>query len=202
MPGRVLDSKEVNMAKRKPISKALRFEVFKRDRFTCQYCGRKAPEVVLEVDHLIPVAEGGENELLNLVTSCFDCNRGKGKKKLNDTTAVTKQRAELERIAERQEQAKMMVQWKKEMKELDDMLVDDLCDTWQSLTGMDLTDVGHKHMKSYYNRFGYAEVMDAIGIAVDYYPTDDEDSADRAFNKIGGICYNRQKQRQEKCQTD
>ena len=151
MPGRVLDSKEVNMAKRKPISKALRFEVFKRDRFTCQYCGRKAPEVVLEVDHLIPVAEGGENELLNLVTSCFDCNRGKGKKKLSDTTAVTKQRAELERMAERQEQAKMMVQWKKEMNELDDMLVEDLCDTWLSLTGIELTDVGRKHMKSYYN---------------------------------------------------
>lgn len=36
------------MSKRKSISKKLRFEVFKRDGFTCQYCGRMAPDVVLE----------------------------------------------------------------------------------------------------------------------------------------------------------
>lgn len=66
--------------KRKAISKKLRFEVFKRDSFTCQYCGRKAPDVVLEVDHIKPVAQGGTNTILNLITSCRECNRGKGKK--------------------------------------------------------------------------------------------------------------------------
>ncbi len=64
--------------KRKAIPKSVRFEVFKRDNFTCQYCGRKAPDVVLEVDHINPVANGGENDILNLVTSCRDCNSGKG----------------------------------------------------------------------------------------------------------------------------
>lgn len=49
------------MSKRKSISKKLRFEVFKRDSFTCQYCGKMAPDVVLEVDHINPVASGGEN---------------------------------------------------------------------------------------------------------------------------------------------
>ena len=57
------------MAERKPIPKKLRFEVFKRDRFTCQYCGRMSPDVILEVDHIKPVAEGGEDEILNLITS-------------------------------------------------------------------------------------------------------------------------------------
>ena len=47
------------MAKRKPISKKLRFEVFKRDSFTCQYCGKSAPDVVLHIDHIKPVKEGG-----------------------------------------------------------------------------------------------------------------------------------------------
>ena len=37
--------------KRKSISKKARFEVFKRDSFTCQYCGRTAPDVVLHLDH-------------------------------------------------------------------------------------------------------------------------------------------------------
>jgi len=42
---------------RKAISKKLRFEVYKRDKFTCQYCGRKAPDVILEIDHINPVAK-------------------------------------------------------------------------------------------------------------------------------------------------
>ncbi len=60
------------------ISLKLRFEVFKRDNFTCQYCGRKTPEVILEIEHIIPLAKGGTDEFDNLTTSCFECNRGKG----------------------------------------------------------------------------------------------------------------------------
>lgn len=60
------------------ISKRLRFEVFKRDNFTCVYCGRQAPEVVLEADHRQPRSQGGKDVIANLVTACFDCNRGKG----------------------------------------------------------------------------------------------------------------------------
>ncbi len=55
------------MAKRKAISKKVRFEVFKRDSFTCQYCGAKAPDVVLNCDHIEPVSKGGTNKLLNLI---------------------------------------------------------------------------------------------------------------------------------------
>mgnify|MGYP003405974009 CR=1 FL=1 len=51
--------------KRKTISKKIRFEVFKRDNFTCQYCGRMAPDVVLEVDHINPVSKGGDNDISN-----------------------------------------------------------------------------------------------------------------------------------------
>lgn len=54
-----------------------RFEVFKRDDFTCRYCGRKSPAVVLEVDHIQPVCEGGCDDEINLVTACWECNRGK-----------------------------------------------------------------------------------------------------------------------------
>lgn len=60
------------------LSKALRFSVFKRDGFTCQYCGRKTPAVILEADHIVPVSAGGLDEIENLITACFDCNRGKG----------------------------------------------------------------------------------------------------------------------------
>lgn len=59
------------------ISKRLRFEVFRRDNYTCRYCGRSAPEVILRPDHVVPVALGGTDDPTNLVTSCHDCNSGK-----------------------------------------------------------------------------------------------------------------------------
>lgn len=59
------------------ITKRVRFEVFKRDKFTCQYCGKRPPDVVLEVDHITPRVEGGSDDMHNLTTACFACNRGK-----------------------------------------------------------------------------------------------------------------------------
>lgn len=63
---------------RRPISLSLRFSVFERDRRTCQYCGRSGPAVVLHIDHVMPVALGGDNRIDNLLTACSDCNVGKG----------------------------------------------------------------------------------------------------------------------------
>jgi HNH endonuclease len=60
------------------VSKALRFEVLRRDGFACTYCGRKPPEVELHVDHVIPNALGGPETAENLRSSCVDCNSGKG----------------------------------------------------------------------------------------------------------------------------
>ena len=59
------------------VSVSRRFDVFKRDLFTCRYCGRTSPNVVLEVDHIVPVCEGGDDDPMNLTTACWDCNRGK-----------------------------------------------------------------------------------------------------------------------------
>lgn len=61
------------MKKRKPIGNSKRFEIFKRDLFTCQYCGNHPPKTVLEIDHIIPVSKGGDNSQDNLITSCFVC---------------------------------------------------------------------------------------------------------------------------------
>jgi hypothetical protein len=59
------------------VSKKLRFEVFKRDGFVCQYCGKHPPEVTLEADHIQPKSKDGLDDINNLITACFDCNRGK-----------------------------------------------------------------------------------------------------------------------------
>lgn len=69
--------KNTSKTGRTAISKSLRYDIFNRDRFTCQYCGRQPPEVILNIDHIIPVSKGGTNDPENLRTSCFACNSGK-----------------------------------------------------------------------------------------------------------------------------
>lgn len=58
----------------------VRFEVLERDGYKCRYCGKRAPETELEVDHIFPRADGGGDEMDNLATTCRDCNRGKGRR--------------------------------------------------------------------------------------------------------------------------
>ncbi len=62
---------------RQSISKRLRLSLFERDEFTCQYCGAFAPNVMLVLDHIHPVALGGTSTHDNLVTACIECNQGK-----------------------------------------------------------------------------------------------------------------------------
>jgi len=76
----VKGSKGTKRTKRDP-SLALRFFVLKRDHFRCVRCGRSpatVPGLVLEIDHDHPWSKGGETIEENLLTLCFDCNRGKG----------------------------------------------------------------------------------------------------------------------------
>ena len=79
------------MFNRRSLSLRTRFEILKRDNSTCRYCGARAPDVVLHVDHVHPVARGGKNELENLVTSCRDCNAGKGARLIGDRSAFVRQ---------------------------------------------------------------------------------------------------------------
>ncbi|MGB8688136.1 MAG: YozE family protein [Microcoleus sp.] len=72
-----------NKTVRSGLSLSLRFDVFRRDNYRCQICGATASDGVrLEVDHKDPVVNGGGDEMSNLWTLCFSCNRGKGTKNL------------------------------------------------------------------------------------------------------------------------
>jgi hypothetical protein len=90
--------------KRVGLSKKLRFDVFKRDQFTCQYCGATPPKVILQVDHIEPVAKGGGNSMDNLITSCQPCNLGKGVGRLSEIPRSLQDKAA--DIAEAEEQIK------------------------------------------------------------------------------------------------
>lgn len=153
--------------KRKALSKRQRFEVFKRDSFTCQYCGQSAPDVILNADHVIPVAKGGTNKLTNLVTSCFDCNSGKSDKLLDDDSAVKMQMNQLKANQERVEQIKMIADWAKSQSmkpEIDQInkLMDDLSGTY-------LTDHGERKMREKIRKYGFKEVIESIYESWDKY---------------------------------
>lgn len=70
----------------KEIPKGIRFDILQRDGFKCCICGRGAADGVrLEVDHKYPKSKGGTDNLSNLWTLCFQCNRGKSAKQLHKT---------------------------------------------------------------------------------------------------------------------
>jgi hypothetical protein len=59
------------------VSTRTRFEVFKRDGFRCVYCGSTPNDGPLHVDHVLAIANGGTDEIDNLVAACAACNLGK-----------------------------------------------------------------------------------------------------------------------------
>jgi 5-methylcytosine-specific restriction endonuclease McrA len=62
--------------------KLTRREVFRRDNYTCQYCGRLIGD--LTVDHVLPKHLGGEHIWTNVVAACPACNHRKGGRKLDE----------------------------------------------------------------------------------------------------------------------
>lgn len=173
--------------KRCGISKKTRFEVFKRDSFTCQYCGRKSPAIVLHVDHIKPVSMGGKNNILNYVTSCVECNLGKGAVPLSDSSVVEKSRIQAEVLQQRREQLKMMLEWQLALVDEENSATEAVNDLFEKLTN------GEYSISDYYKcstisplvkKYGALEVMEALRSGTASYG-----DPSKALNKIGGICH-------------
>lgn len=174
---------------RKPVPKTIRFEVFKRDSFTCQYCGRSAPEVILHIDHINPVAGGGDNDIMNLVTSCVECNLGKGAKALDDHSVITKQKAQLDELNKRREQLEMMLQWREALASLDEDYVGAFEQRFTDVTGSTLTDVGREKVKRWLKKTPLADLLDALDAGLDtYFKGGDPDDGERN-NELAGKAF-------------
>lgn len=180
---------------RKSISKKTRFEVFKRDSFKCQYCGKCAPEVILNVDHIHPVSKGGDDDMMNYVTACVDCNSGKSDRLLTDDSAVAKQRQQLEQLNERREQLEMMLKWRDGLKQIDEDGVRKVAEAWESAAiGFYLNENGLNGARKLIRQFGLLAVLEAIDTASHQYIRLSADgdaiseTVQHAWSKIGGIC--------------
>jgi hypothetical protein len=64
-----------------------RVRIYERDSYHCQYCNKQLTRFTVSLDHVHPVAEGGDNSLGNLVTACIGCNSRKNVRPLGDFLA-------------------------------------------------------------------------------------------------------------------
>ena len=175
--------------KRVSISKKTRFEVFKRDSFKCCYCGKSAPEIVLEIDHIEPICKGGDNSIFNLITSCFDCNRGKKGIRLNDSEEIKKQKEELDKLNIKKEQLQFLKKWRDGLKNIEDdkleylhNLIKECCNNTYKLN-----DNGTRDLKNYISKYEFRELQENIIVSFNQYYGDTSESFDKALNYIPKI---------------
>lgn len=175
---------------RKAITKKTRFEVFKRDSFTCQYCGKSAPTVILHADHIDPVISGGDNSILNLITSCSGCNLGKGGRKLSDQSALIKQIDIAKQQKERLEQIELMSKWKMSLLKVDEEGANAVEKYLASFVGRVFTDSFRANIRSCIKKYGLQTVYDASDKSVSqYFIKNNSQDVEKTFSMIPKICY-------------
>lgn len=176
------------MTKRKSISSKLRFEIFKRDSFTCQYCGNHPPQVKLHIDHITAVATGGGNEEDNLITSCESCNLGKGARPLSVAMKGLAEKAA--DVAEREKQLKGYQAITKQRRER----IED--EVWQiiaifprddKLAPLSFRRDWFLSIQRFVERLGFDEVLDAMDIAVSKKPY----GGNQTFRYFCGVCWSK-----------
>lgn len=175
---------------RKAISKRTRFDVFKRDSFTCQYCGSHPPAVILHVDHIVAVANGGENDSDNLVTACEPCNLGKGARPLSLVPQSLKDKAA--EIEEREEQVRgynAVLQARRDRLESEMWEVAVLFDK-DAEKGFNRDYCGS--IQRFIGHLGKGEVIEAADIAINRYPY----SLNQSFRYFCGICWRKIREEQ------
>lgn len=158
------------MTERKGLSKKVRFEVFKRDSFTCQYCGRAAPEAILEADHIKPVSKNGDNDITNLITSCRACNAGKSDRELSDDTVMAKRKAQLDELQERREQIEMMMEWQDALADLGEIELGAAVRFINGFIGtFYLNETGITSIKKSLAKYGLSEILESARISAHQY---------------------------------
>lgn len=170
------------MSNRKSISKKTRFEIFKRDLFVCQYCGSSPPSTVLELDHIHPISKGGDNHEDNLLTSCFDCNRGKAANLLTEAPDTLAKKTAAQK--EKQEQLKEFEKLISRKKALVTRRVNALEKEFISHTGHHFSDSFKESARIFFEKIVKDDVHGALELAV--HKMNEPESIMRYFC---GICW-------------
>ncbi len=167
-------------------SKRLRFEVFKRDLFTCQYCGRTPPAVVLEADHINPLSKGGPDTVDNLITSCSDCNRGTAAVPLSEMPESMA--GKLAEMKEKREQLMALNDFMQEQEVFVQAQIDEIqAEYTRLLPGWEFSETFCTgSLRRFLRDLTVTEIKKALGIAHARFPW-----SDRNMTKyFCGICWN------------
>lgn len=182
------------------ITKKIRFEIFKRDGFTCQYCGKHPPEVTLEIDHIKPKSKKGNDDINNLITSCFDCNRGKSNielKRIPNSLQLNKDILE-EREKQYLEYHKVLAKIDKRInKEIQDVTIifeNNFIENNRTLTH----EFKRNSIKKFIDKLGIHEVKNSMEIACCKFPNTNRrigntvyDIEKNCIKYFCGICWNK-----------
>lgn len=185
------------------LSVRVRFEVFKRDRFTCTYCGKHPPDVLLEADHIVPRAAGGSDDIENLTTACSECNSGKSDRLLEEG-APTLTRVKVDDLRERVEQAAEYAQLVGQQSALVEKQVGLVNEVWATVFRADTVErdartywtfgdrgdfPNERSVRLFVRRLPLNEVVAAVDLTASRH-IDPTDYAARFFYKV---CWNRLK---------
>ena len=175
------------MAERKSVSTRRRFEIFKRDGFTCQYCGKRPPNTILHLDHIIPVSKGGTNQTENLITACIDCNLGKSNILLDNS------KESLQHITERKKEAakqlRAYIKSCKEERRMKSLIVDEVEAVFTEQFDLIFTEASRQSILRFHEKLPLSDLIFAMEKAVARINDSNE-----CFRYFCGICHSKIKQ--------
>lgn len=167
------------------ISKKIRFEVFKRDSFKCAYCGNSPPNIILEIDHIQPKSKKGNDDINNLITACFDCNRGKTNIPLDKIPS--KLRDNLDVLIEQETQLK---EYRKFIDKIEKRIKNDINDInqvyVQQYIKWEFSDkFKNVSLRLFLNKLPKHKIIEALNIAINKCPND----ATQVIPYFCGVCW-------------
>lgn len=150
------------------MKKSLRFKVFERDNFTCQYCGEKPPNVILHCDHIFPKSKGGKEDEINLITSCIDCNLGKRDKIIKNPRSKKEIKKATEKIIESEKQLTEYYKFLRKKEKKHNKIIKDITDYWAELWNYEYTlnHRGKTSIKTFLKFLEPQEIKESMDIAM------------------------------------
>lgn len=169
----------------KSTSERIRFEVFMRDYFTCQKCGLKSPDALLEIVCVRPISSDEKIDSSNLTTSCKGC-------------VLEGHLVQTDSFQERKNQVQMMFASHLETVAINSVVTDNLSERWLDITNQrfPLDEKDLLLLKKMQRDFNPAEILASMDIASEQYFSFEngelnEISVKHAWSKVSGICKNR-----------